>query len=525
MDVGFGLAGGGVRGIHLFELVGCQVIADGVGQDEVSVGQALHEGAGAQAIGAMIAEIGLADDVQPREVRHQVVVHPEATHGVVHGRVDAHRVLVRILARDAVVHVEQVAVALLDDVGAEALDGIAEVQVDGQAALAHAAAFIAGGFGVAGGHVARHEVAEAGVFALQEVIALSFGDLAGGALVALRDGYPNAAVVAQGFAHQGELALVFAGDGDAGRVNLGEAGIGEQGAALVCPPDGGGVAAFGIGGEVIDVAVAAGAEHHSVGEVALDFARDQVAGDDAAGAAIHHDEVEHLGARGHRHGAETDLALQRLVGAEEQLLARLAARVESARDLRAAETAVIEVAGVLAGKRYALPDALIDDVEADAGETINVGFAGAEIAALDGVVEQAVDAVAVIVIVLGGIDAALRRDAVRAPGGILEAEAVDVVAQLGQARRGAAAGQSRAHHDDGVLPLVGRIHQLEIEAMAVPSRLDRARGRIRIEFHAGVLSYLTYHLTRPVITAIGMEQLPMAIRMAKAAAPFFNIGV
>src|ERR1019366_6253211 len=107
-----------------------------------------------------------------------------------------------------------------------------------------------------------------------------------------------------------------------------------------------------------------------------------------------------------------------LVGAQEQLLPRLAARVESARDLRAAETAVVEVAGILAGERHALPDALIDDVEADAGEAIDVGFARPEIAALHRVLEQAVDAVAVVMVILGRVDAALRRDTVRAPGGI-----------------------------------------------------------------------------------------------------------
>ena len=60
-----------------------------------------------------------------------------------------------------------------------------------------------------------------------------------------------------------------------------------------------------------------------------------------------------------------DLALQRLVGAEQQLLAGLAAGVEGARDLRATEGAVVEQAAVLAGERHALRDALVDDVHAD----------------------------------------------------------------------------------------------------------------------------------------------------------------
>ena len=103
--------------------------------------------------------------------------------------------------------------------------------------------------------------------------------------------------------------------------------------------------------------------------------------------------------------------LERLVRAEQQLLAGLAARVEGARDLRAAERAVGEQAAVLARERHALRHALVDDVDADLRQPVDVRLARAEVAALDRVVEQAVDAVAVVLIVLRGVDAALRGDA------------------------------------------------------------------------------------------------------------------
>ena len=129
---------------------------------------------------------------------------------------------------------------------------------------------------------------------------------------------------------------------------------------------------------------------------------------------------------------QADLPLQRLVGAEQELLAGLAAGVEGARDLRAAEGAVGEQAAVLAGERHALGHALVDDVHADLGQAVDVGLAGAEVAALDGVVEEAVDAVAVVLVVLGGVDAALGGDRVGAARAVLVAEALDVVAELGQ---------------------------------------------------------------------------------------------
>ena len=108
-----GFRGGGIVGVHFFQLGGGQVIADRVRQDEVAVGQALHQRAGAEAIGAVVGEIRFTDHEQAGDGAHQVVVHPEAAHRVVDGRIDAHRHLVRILAGDALVHFEQVAVALL----------------------------------------------------------------------------------------------------------------------------------------------------------------------------------------------------------------------------------------------------------------------------------------------------------------------------------------------------------------------------------------------------------------------------
>lgn len=79
-------------------------------------------------------------------------------------------------------------------------------------------------------------------------------------------------------------------------------------------------------------------------------------------------------------------------------------------------------AAVFAGEGDALGDALVDDVHADLGEAVDVRLAGAEVAALDRVVEEVEDAVAVILVVLRRVDAALGRDGVGAAGAVLEAE-------------------------------------------------------------------------------------------------------
>src|SRR2546428_7778765 len=84
----------------------------------------------------------------------------------------------------------------------------------------------------------------------------------------------------------------------------------------------------------------------------------------------------------HRDLAEADLARQRLVRAEQQLLPRLAARVERAGDLHAPERAVREHPAVLTGERYALGHALVDDARADLGEAVPGSPAGPAGAAL-----------------------------------------------------------------------------------------------------------------------------------------------
>ena len=75
------------------------------------------------------------------------------------------------------------------------------------------------------------------------------------------------------------------------------------------------------------------------------------------------------------------------------------------------------------------------------GQPVDVGLAGPEVAPLQGVAEQPVDAVAVVLVVLGGVDAALGGHAVRPPGRVVKAQAGHGVAQL--ARPAAAEAPAR----------------------------------------------------------------------------------
>ena len=246
-----------------------EVVADRVRDDEVAVRQALHERAGAEAVRAVVGEVGFAEHVQAGEVAHQVVVHPQTAHRVMDGRVDAHRDLVRVFVGDAPVHVEQVAVARADGVVAEARDRVREIEIDRQARFADAAAFVADRLGVPRRDVARHEIAEARVLPLEVVVAIRFGDLVRRPLVAVCLRHPDAAVVPQRLAHQRELRLVVAADRDAGRMDLREARVGEERAALVRAPRGRDVRVHRVGRQVVGRAVAAGREHDGVGDVSV----------------------------------------------------------------------------------------------------------------------------------------------------------------------------------------------------------------------------------------------------------------
>src|SRR6266850_1432728 len=191
---------------------------------------------------------------------------------------------------------------------------------------------------------------------------------------------------------------------DAGRMNLRVAWIREESAFLIRAPGSSHVAAFGIGRKEKYVSVTARGEDDSIRRMRRDFAVDEVASYDAFGMAVNDDQVEHFRARKHLDRSQGNLAAEGLVSAEEKLLAGLAARVKSAGDLRAAERAIGEQTAVFASKGDSLGHALINDVYADLRETINVGFARAEVPALDRVVKEPINAVTIVLIIFGSVD-------------------------------------------------------------------------------------------------------------------------
>src|SRR5579862_2767241 len=213
------------------------------------------------------------------------------------------------------------------------------------------------------------------------------------------------------------------------------------------------------------------------------FTADQVPHNNAFGMPINHYKVEHFGARKHFNRAEANLARQRLVSTQQQLLTSLPARVERSRNLRATKRPIVQQAAIFPRKRHALRHALVDDIHAHLRKPIHICLARAEIATLDSIVEKPVNRIAVIRIILSRIDATLRCNAVRSARAILETKAFDLVTQF---RKRCCRGRTRqpaAHNYHVELPFVRRIDELQIKFVLVPLLRYRPGRHFGIERH------------------------------------------
>jgi hypothetical protein len=198
-------------------------------------------------------------------------------------------------------------------------------------------------------------------------------------------------------------------------MDLSETGVCEKSAAFVRSPGRRHIATLRIGRKVKHVTVTAGGKNHRVGCVGADLACDQISNHDAFGVPVYQHQIEHFGPRIHLHRACRDLVFKRLISSKQQLLAGLAAGIKGSRHLNPAKRTIRQQTAVLTRERNALRHALVDNIEADFGQAMNIRFSRPKITPFDRIVEQAENAIAVVLIVLGGVDTALRRDTVRPP--------------------------------------------------------------------------------------------------------------
>ena len=230
--------------------------------------------------------------------------------------------------------------------------------------------------------------------------------------------------------------------------------------------------------------------------------------------AIDHYEIEHFRAGKHLDLASGNLGAHSLVGAEEKLLAGLTSSIEGSRNLRAAKGAVCKEPAIFAREGNPLRDTLVDDQRADFGKPVNICFAGSKIAALYGVVEKTIDAVAVVLIVFCGVYSALCGDRVRAARAVLVAKALDVEALFAQRCGGGRAGQAAAHDNKLVLSLIRGTDDFGVIFVGGPLFFEWTGRDVSVERHC------TIPFPRPKKrTDTGIEIYPTNKTQANIGAP------
>ena len=169
-----------------------------------------------------------------------------------------------------------------------------------------------------------------------------------------------------------------------------------------------------------------------MGSETLDLAGNEVTGDDTAGLTVDDHELQHLMTGIGFDCTLCDLTVQGSVGSKEELLSGLTSGVECTAYLSTAEGAVVEQSAVIACKRNSLSHALVDNQIAYLCKPVDIGLTAAVVASLDGVVEETVHRVVVILIVLGCVDTSLSRNRVRTAGRVADAENLDIITEFSE---------------------------------------------------------------------------------------------
>ena len=91
----------------------------------------------------MIGKVRFSNHMQTRNIAHQVIVHPQSAHGVMHRGINPHRRFVGVLSSDVLVDVEEISVTLANCVFAQTRYGIGKIKINTAATGADTTTFVA----------------------------------------------------------------------------------------------------------------------------------------------------------------------------------------------------------------------------------------------------------------------------------------------------------------------------------------------------------------------------------------------
>ena len=163
---------------------------------------------------------------------------------------------------------------------------------------------------------------------------------------------------------------------------------------------------------------------------ALELTGNKISCNNTLGFTIYNYKVEHLVTRIALYCPGCNLSVERSISAKKKLLTGLSPCIESTAYLHTTERTVGKISAVFPCERNTLSYALVNDGCADFCETIDIGFSASVVTTFDGVVEETIDRVIVVLIVLGCIDTTLSRNRVRAARRITDAENLYIITEF-----------------------------------------------------------------------------------------------
>ena len=115
--------------------------------------------------------------------------------------------------------------------------------------------------------------------------------------------------------------------------------------------------------------------------------------------------------------------------------------------------------------------ALVDNIVAHLCQTIHVRLTGTIVAALDGVVVQTINTIAVVLVVLCSVDTALCGNGVRTARTVLNTEVQHVEAHLCEGCSSGSTGETRTYHNHVQTAFVSGVHQFLVVLVIRPFKL------------------------------------------------------